>query len=549
MGRFSEKKILLIIVLASLAIRLIIAWFPLEWMLVNGVIVDDTFYYLTIARNIADGSGVTFDRLSPTDGFHPFWMALLIPIFIFENNNFLAIHEVLSLCAIIGAASIFLLYLIFFSLNINPKVKMALVGFYALSPMILISVSGAGSMNGLETALNIFFILLYVLAYLKIKDIFKFGNNLLITAILFGLASAAVFLTRTDNAIMLIITWLFLSVQFVYGKNWNAIKGLIISALFCAAAVLPWFSWLWINFGEIIQVSGKAMPFVAHEQFSLDLNWNFFNYGIQYIKNIFDSILYFSGILVGSKYSFYFISFLALVSAVAATAVFSPKKYEEAANQKKLFKERIIAISPFIVTLFLFLSVQTARAIILRPWYYLSMVPLIFLAVGIVAEYFWATFNKENKVLLTFLKAAAALYFIIFVAALAEFVVLSFSPDKFMAGRSNQLGKYKMAQELNLSLPQNSIVGSWNAGIYGYFFEKGKIVNLDGVVNNKVFPYIKKHKISVYARQVGVKYLVDVEKEFLNNYWGKQPPIKDIEIIKKISDPNDTFMVLGKIIN
>ncbi len=38
---------------------------------------DDAFYYLTIARHIARGDGVTFDGLQPTDGFQPLWMAIL----------------------------------------------------------------------------------------------------------------------------------------------------------------------------------------------------------------------------------------------------------------------------------------------------------------------------------------------------------------------------------------------------------------------------------------------------------------------------------------
>jgi hypothetical protein len=44
------------------------------------VIPDDTFYYLKIARNIAGGLGSTFDGENPTNGYHPLWMALLVPL-------------------------------------------------------------------------------------------------------------------------------------------------------------------------------------------------------------------------------------------------------------------------------------------------------------------------------------------------------------------------------------------------------------------------------------------------------------------------------------
>lgn len=41
---------------------------------------DDAFYYLTIARNIVAGEGVTFDGLAPTNGFHPLWLTILLPV-------------------------------------------------------------------------------------------------------------------------------------------------------------------------------------------------------------------------------------------------------------------------------------------------------------------------------------------------------------------------------------------------------------------------------------------------------------------------------------
>ena len=35
---------------------------------------DDSFYYLKVASNIVSGYGATFDRLNPTNGFHPLWL-------------------------------------------------------------------------------------------------------------------------------------------------------------------------------------------------------------------------------------------------------------------------------------------------------------------------------------------------------------------------------------------------------------------------------------------------------------------------------------------
>jgi hypothetical protein len=42
---------------------------------------DDAFYYFQIARNVAHGHGPTFDGIHETNGFHPLWLLLLVPVF------------------------------------------------------------------------------------------------------------------------------------------------------------------------------------------------------------------------------------------------------------------------------------------------------------------------------------------------------------------------------------------------------------------------------------------------------------------------------------
>lgn len=51
-------------------------------------------------------------------------------------------------------------------------------------------------------------------------------------------------------------------------------------------------------------------------------------------------------------------------------------------------------------------------------------------------------------------------------------------------------------------------VGSWNAGILG--FTSGKVVtNLDGLVNDDVVPYLERGELYDYVRHRGIEYLVD----------------------------------------
>ena len=41
---------------------------------------DDGFYYLEIASRLSRGQGFTFDGINATNGFHPLWQFLLVPV-------------------------------------------------------------------------------------------------------------------------------------------------------------------------------------------------------------------------------------------------------------------------------------------------------------------------------------------------------------------------------------------------------------------------------------------------------------------------------------
>jgi hypothetical protein len=48
---------------------------------------DDAFYYFGIARNLASGAGSTFNRLDATNGYHPLWQMVLVPVFTLTSNR------------------------------------------------------------------------------------------------------------------------------------------------------------------------------------------------------------------------------------------------------------------------------------------------------------------------------------------------------------------------------------------------------------------------------------------------------------------------------
>src|SRR3990172_4891049 len=74
---------------------------------------DDSFYYFQVARNLAEGQGFTFDGLNPTNGFHPLWLFLITPLFLFAQfDPLLSLRLLLVVCALMSAGTAILLYLL-----------------------------------------------------------------------------------------------------------------------------------------------------------------------------------------------------------------------------------------------------------------------------------------------------------------------------------------------------------------------------------------------------------------------------------------------------
>lgn len=525
MSGISEKKIIFFIILTAFFIRLIFAFAPIDWLLERGILPDDAFYYFKIAENIADGQGATFDGFSLTNGFHPLWMAVIAPIFLFIHQKALAIHIALAISALIGSLAIWVFYKIFFQLDISRKVRLIATSLFAFLPALFLS--GAGTMNGLETSLNVFMILLYILNYLKVFN----GNSFFS----FGIISGLLFLARTDNAILLLISWLFLAFLFIKNKKWFGVKKLLMSGIISIAVAIPWLVWSYLNFGDIVQISGKVIPFVAHQRLVLE-GWSFFDYFSRYLNNIIDSLIYLSGILIKSKQSLEFIV-VAFGTAVFSCAIFLFFRKNNS-ESKKVFKQRMFILSPFIATFFIFILVQTIRTVFFRSWYYFSVIPLLFLIAIVVLDFAAAAFNRRAN---SFLLAGSFAYLTIVLFTFVRFI--------FFPLLGGEIGKYRMAQELNKIIPSGSVVGAWNAGIYGYFFEKGKLVNLDGVVNNEIYPYIKNRNVGDYAREAGINYLVDDNFTLQNKYWGKSKPLENINIITKLEDLKEGILIVGYLKN
>src|ERR1700690_1698768 len=106
---FSWFEIILIIVILSAYIYAACSDafnLPNRWF-----IRDDAYYYYKVAQNISEGHGSTFDGINPTNGYHPLWMLICIPIFALARFNLiLPLRVLLIVMSLVSLATAILLY-------------------------------------------------------------------------------------------------------------------------------------------------------------------------------------------------------------------------------------------------------------------------------------------------------------------------------------------------------------------------------------------------------------------------------------------------------
>jgi hypothetical protein len=152
--RFSFEILLVSIVIAF---HLYAAFAPAN-SLMNWFTTDDAFYYFKTAQNITEGKGVTFDGIAPSNGFHPLWMLVCIPIFTLARFDLiLPLRLVILVMGILQAATAVVLY------RLGAKTISREVGvLVALAWAFLPRIHSVTALSGLETGVNAFFLALLI---------------------------------------------------------------------------------------------------------------------------------------------------------------------------------------------------------------------------------------------------------------------------------------------------------------------------------------------------------------------------------------------------
>ncbi|MEJ2746169.1 MAG: glycosyltransferase family 39 protein, partial [bacterium] len=216
------------------------------------------FYYLTLARNVALGHGATADGENATNGFHPLWVIVLVPLFRLLHNGAEPQWALVLLTLFSVSTAWFIYKILRFSCGEIPSFVAAVI--WLGSPYTVLI-----TLSGVEAPLFVLLASAAVCFYLKIAGKGAVRNAPLSQWIFLGVLMGAAVLARIDGALLAAIVFL----DGLIGKRGNATpwRKRFTQACFygvaCAFVTLPWFIWSYSKTGLLFQMSGKA---IYHQQ-------------------------------------------------------------------------------------------------------------------------------------------------------------------------------------------------------------------------------------------------------------------------------------------
>ena len=246
-----------------------VAFQPIEVHTYGRTIIDDGYYYLGYAWNIAAGNGPTFDGIVNTNGVQPLWAVILSALALMVPDRVNLIYAMLALSNVLSVLAAVMMYL---------SLRQFLGHSYALLGGGLLLLTMANPMlgqQGMELNLNMFVLLWTWYMVLRIKN---FAPWPLLCA---GLVIGLVCLGRIDN---LILTPVF-ALTAVYRictaqPDTVPVRRLVGSVVLLALpALLLMGAYLLINLGlfeRLLPVSGDVKALLVeqrigtHGRFSLE---------------------------------------------------------------------------------------------------------------------------------------------------------------------------------------------------------------------------------------------------------------------------------------
>ncbi|MBD3384447.1 hypothetical protein GF407_05910 [candidate division KSB1 bacterium] len=427
-------------------------------------LVDDGYYYLQIAYHLAQGNGFTFDGIHQTNGFQPLWQIVLIPFFwLFDKSTMPYVVTAVQSLLFLGSG-------LFLFLTLHKWLKNSLSCIGTFVWLANIWVISKGAVTGMETALVLFLMGLFYYLLPGILDKQRYYTA--------GLVLTLLLMARLD---MIFLTVAVFVIIFFYGDDKK--KMLIAVSIPVGFLILylivnsihtgmpsPVSGLLKTHYGKALllqMVEGKNIDFVHHFVFNLK---EFITLG-RFPLPV--SAIGLSGFIL-----FIFFAIPRVTKAVS-----------------------VITLVHLLFSVMLFTFYFALYENILTPYKYYWL-PVLY---GFVFLALLLSSALSTGWLRVGIFLSLALFTLIFSIAYYTDLLASV----FYTIPDHRSPRYKVVQYINKNIPQDAILGSWDAGYLGYYCRQ-YVINLDGYVNDKrLYKHIIDDRLYEYIEKEEIGYLVN----------------------------------------
>jgi hypothetical protein len=450
---------------ASSAFMLVYALYAcLQFALQNDVrhllprIGDDASYYMTIARNIASGTGVTFDGIHPTNGFHPLWLLMLVPLFLLHKTP----ETMIRLVALLQMILLSLAYLVF----LRTQVRLFPPPTAALSAVLFVPLVFLPSVNGMETAT---LILALVVLYAYGSHIYESGFDGRRATVL-GVIVGFVLLARLDMIFVALALFGYGVRHVLVGEaRYRAVAKMAVCGLATSVVVVPYLVLNYCKFDTVMPISGALKSSFPHLALSEDT--------LPRVASMGNANLVFAALAMARA--------LWSITGIASVQHRTNGQYYSTAT----------TVFAWVIALHLGFNVLFMKTGTFG-WYYVP-----YRLFGVVLVTGWLDLALRSSGILK----RPAWYGITAAILCLGVIVREQARDRFQGWQAPVYGAAVWARE---HTPSDAVFAMSDCGHFA-FFSMRRVINLDGLVNNMDFQHtLAQHQLGRYLRENHVDFLV-----------------------------------------
>ena len=440
--------------------------------LVRDVNIDDSFYYFQIAKNFANGQFSTFDGgITRTNGYHPAWALFIIPFYwIFDLENALFAIKAYEILLIAGSVVL-----------ISMAARLADLPWILLIAVLPALYNQQYLFIGTEAALVLFFIgMVFLAAILFLRNPDRYIWPLTLTA--FILPFARLEFIVFSLSVTGLLTILLISRAMNHLPSQSSVKS-FAPLLGACTGILTYFTWNGLVFGGITPVSGAIKLHWSRMEWARDGGYDL----VENLNAVIDVMEWHlgegAGLLIVLEVSIYTLLIWSL----------NRRSHRREDHLFLVFMICVFSLGLEHLSRIIFSALNLHPSVVAyTAWYYVSLYLLEALIVSIRCYMIIYIIRRLNSFQSISIHIREAIF--VFAALVLVFITNNFAEHwRFIDQKQKLLtidgpydwliSSYEGALMLNRILPENSIVGSWDAGIVGYM-SRFPVVNLDGLVNS-----------------------------------------------------------------